>query len=375
TSTSATINGTVNPENLPTTWYFQYGLTTSYGGFSSTQAVPSIALSFNGLNQAAYLPSPLSGLAAGNAPHTIEAWLKPTLLPPSREWVLLLDGQHAGAHHWLLNQDGSTQIGTYLGAQVHPVLSSNVWTHLAASFDGTNLTVYTNGVSAGTVATSFSLANFALTLAQGYSGESYYGGGMDELRIWNTGRTATQIQANMNTPLSGNEYGLIAYCRMDEGTGSTLSDASGHGNTFQTINNPAWTTGSPVGGMPSAQPSTTAAVIAGLTSGTVYHYRLVASNSVGITYGSDSTFTTLMAQATSPLVLTAPIKSANGTFQFAFTNTPGASFTVLATTNINLPLANWTALSNVVENPPGHFQFTDLQATNNPRRFYRVRSP
>jgi hypothetical protein len=64
-----------------------------------------------------------------------------------------------------------------------------------------------------------------------------------------------------------------------------------------------------------------------------------------------------------------------GAFQFAFTNTPGAVFTVLATTNPVLPLSNWTVLGGVTEVSPGHFQFADPQATNSPRRFYRVRSP
>src|SRR5208282_6390874 len=34
----------------------------------------------------------------------------------------------------------------------------------------------------------------------------------------------------------------------------------------------------------------------------------------------------------------------DGSFQFAFTNTVGALFGVLATTNLSLPLTNWTAL-------------------------------
>jgi hypothetical protein len=65
----------------------------------------------------------------------------------------------------------------------------------------------------------------------------------------------------------------------------------------------------------------------------------------------------------------------NGSFQFAFTNSPGALFGVLTTTNLSLPLTNWTALSGVVEISPGQFQFTDLQATNGEQRFYRVYSP
>ena len=49
--------------------------------------------------------------------------------------------------------------------------------------------------------------------------------------------------------------------------------------------------------------------------------------------------------------------------------------TVLATTNLLLPLTNWTVLGTVTDNPPGQFQFSDPQATNHPLRFYRVRSP
>jgi hypothetical protein len=76
-----------------------------------------------------------------------------------------------------------------------------------------------------------------------------------------------------------------------------------------------------------------------------------------------------------PTILTLSEKLGNGTFQFLFTNTPGASFSVFGTTNASLPSSNWTALGGVVETAPGQFQFTDSQATNNPQRFYRVRSP
>jgi hypothetical protein len=65
----------------------------------------------------------------------------------------------------------------------------------------------------------------------------------------------------------------------------------------------------------------------------------------------------------------------NGAFQFSFTNLPGLSFTVLGTTNLTLPLSNWTVLGAPVEGPAGQYQFTDTQATNSASQFYRVRSP
>jgi hypothetical protein len=67
----------------------------------------------------------------------------------------------------------------------------------------------------------------------------------------------------------------------------------------------------------------------------------------------------------------------NGSFQFGFTNQPNASFRVFAATNIDQPWSGWAVIGFATESPAssGQFQFTDLQATNYPHRFYRVRSP
>ena len=115
-------------------------------------------------------------------------------------------------------------------------------------------------------------------------------------------------------------------------------------------------------------------LLSGLASGTVYHYRLVAANSAGTTLGSDLTFTSSVSQ---PLAfsLTGSSQFNGGAFQLSFTNLSGLPFTVLGSTNVALPVAQWTVLGAPVENPPGRYQFTDSQATNNPTRFYRVRSP
>lgn len=68
-------------------------------------------------------------------------------------------------------------------------------------------------------------------------------------------------------------------------------------------------------------------------------------------------------------------KLGNGSFQFGFTNLSGPNYTVLATTNIAAPVNTWSNLGSPVESPSGTFQFTDPQAPNYPRRFYRVELP
>ncbi len=67
--------------------------------------------------------------------------------------------------------------------------------------------------------------------------------------------------------------------------------------------------------------------------------------------------------------------SGPGSFQFSFTNAADADFTVLASTNLALPLTNWTILGNIPEITPGQYQFGDTGMTNWSQRFYRVVSP
>ena len=65
--------------------------------------------------------------------------------------------------------------------------------------------------------------NFFLGGNRSYSFE----GVISEVRVWNTARTQTEIQDNMNTVLTGTETGLVAYYKFDEGTGTTLTDYAG----------------------------------------------------------------------------------------------------------------------------------------------------
>jgi hypothetical protein len=80
--------------------------------------------------------------------------------------------------------------------------------------------------------------------------------------------------------------------------------------------------------------------------------------------------------AAGPGQLTGMTRLINGSTRFMFTNLTDASYTVLASTNVAMPINTWSNLGPAVESPigSGHFQFTDPQATNYPQRFYLVRS-
>jgi hypothetical protein len=75
--------------------------------------------------------------------------------------------------------------------------------------------------------------------------------------------------------------------------------------------------------------------------------------------------------AAGPIRLT--VRRTNALCVLTLTNLPGASVTVLASTNVAAPLLNWTVLGAMPETDPGQFQFSD--SANLPLRFYRVSSP
>lgn len=93
-----------------------------------------------------------------------------------------------------------------------------------------------------------------------------------------------------------------------------------------------------------------------------------SSNSLG---GVGTNFRTVVVAS----LLTNVTRIDSGSFRFSFTNLPGKSFTVFASTNIALPFDQWANLGPVIEGPAGQYQFTDPAALNSPRRFYVVRSP
>jgi hypothetical protein len=73
-----------------------------------------------------------------------------------------------------------------------------------------------------------------------------------------------------------------------------------------------------------------------------------------------------------PFVLMNPMRLGDGSFRFNFTNTPGATFSTFASTNVAAPPATWLNLGAPTETSAGNYQFTDPGAATNRMRFYRV---
>ena len=121
------------------------------------------------------------------------------------------------------------------------------WVHVAATYDGSNLILYRNGVLMNNAPTtgnpSASHAGNSLRIGSNPSNQSL-GGKIDEVRIWNIARTQAELQSYMSTLLSGSETGLVGYWNFNEGTGTTLTDQTSNDNDG-TISGATWSTDVP----------------------------------------------------------------------------------------------------------------------------------
>jgi hypothetical protein len=106
----------------------------------------------------------------------------------------------------------------------------NRWTHLAYTFINGVGTFYVNGEFLQTTVLG-NITNTIVSLKIGYDVSPGYNfnGYLDEVRIWNVGRSATQIKNNMHARLR-NILELIACYDMEGEDPSILTDVSGKGN-------------------------------------------------------------------------------------------------------------------------------------------------
>jgi|GEM_PF-1854127 len=143
-------------------------------------------------------------------------------------------------------------------------LNDGQWHHLACAHDGVNhtLTLYVDGEPQPDVST----AGMGMTKntdpiflgRRGTATQEWFGGDLEETRIWRVARTPTEIRGAMHRTMTGAEPGLVAYWQFNEGSGTTAFDIVG-GNDGTLNGGTAWASSdTPVGGGVSA--SATAAV-------------------------------------------------------------------------------------------------------------------
>ncbi|MCC3379161.1 LamG-like jellyroll fold domain-containing protein, partial [Paenibacillus farraposensis] len=170
-----------------------------------------------------------------NGKNTVEFWMywngKNATMPFG--WNTTYDLYFLNGYFGFNN--GATIIGGITSTDL-----KNKWVHVAAVFPNgvpsvDNCEIYIDGQKqtlspVGTGDTVRSATSSAFISGWGPSGKYKFEGKLAGFRIWNYARTATEIQADMNRTLTGQENGLVGDWRLDQVSTETAYDSSTHQN-------------------------------------------------------------------------------------------------------------------------------------------------
>jgi hypothetical protein len=201
---------------------------------SSSNTLPGSgnALEFDGTNDHVIIPD--NSLQNITNSFTIEFWFKSNNTTQSQTYVI---GEPVNIWAILYEYVDDTiefYSAGFTGSDPRPgtgmQISDQTWHHVAYTYDGSTWSGYLDGVQQFSVSRTFSLQTSTNGVYIGSANGSlaFVQHTMDELRIWNLARTASQIQDNMNRKLTGSETGLVGYYRFDSTSGTTLYDSSGN---------------------------------------------------------------------------------------------------------------------------------------------------
>jgi len=216
------------------------------------------ALDFDGTNEHVQMAN---GLLSGVTDFTFECWFNTDV---NNGWARLMDfGNSTTVYAFLTPSLGGTNIPRFainIGGGEQQItapsaLAQGTWYHIAVTIDAstTTGTMYIDGAQVAQN-TSMTLTPSSMGVTtNNWFGRSQFGvdpflnGKMDEIRIWNVTRTATEISNSYDNCLSGSEPGLLTYLKLNDAAGSAIaSDASLAGNDGTLVNmntTTAWVTG------------------------------------------------------------------------------------------------------------------------------------
>lgn len=180
---------------------------------------------------------------------TIEMWMKQESTTGDVDALINMGGQD-GQRLTIKSSVGGASWGIEDYAQES--ISLNDWHHVAYVVEDKKLKkIYVDGVAQTIVGDKnitmpspfFEIASFY----QNTDDEKNFKGVIDELRIWNSTRTSSQINSNKDKELTGSESNLIGYWNFNDGSGIKLIDQTG-GSDGNVIHMEAedWVEGAPV---------------------------------------------------------------------------------------------------------------------------------
>lgn len=173
---------------------------TMIGGPEVVKGKVGEALKFDGEDDYVVVPHS-EGLDFQTDEATVEAWIYPNAIEADKHCLY----RKADVRDKFIFRLNGSNLELYLETDAGPnnIMAGNIeanrWQHVLGRYDGSNVEVFVDGISVGSVAHS---GNIVSDVADAYIGsrpsDRRYNGIIDELRVYNRALSAAEIRQNMN---------------------------------------------------------------------------------------------------------------------------------------------------------------------------------
>jgi len=166
------------------------------------------ALSFDGVDD--YVDCG-TGASLNPIKITVEAWVRPTYWSGDDQGIISKGRVGIDRQYYLNANNGTPQMmvtnsGVTSIAAVGNTITLGQWSHVVGTVDGSQITVYVNGVAGTPVAFSYDIytagtRNLLIGKKDAGGAANFFNGLIDDVRIYNYARSASQIQQDYNAGL------------------------------------------------------------------------------------------------------------------------------------------------------------------------------
>ncbi|QRM87708.1 T9SS type A sorting domain-containing protein [Lacinutrix sp. WUR7] len=187
--------------------------------------LPATHLNFDGLD-VVDLSDHLTTHFVGKDAVTLEAWVRPETNTGFGTIVSNYSFPiNNSEFQMLLRRDGNNYVVALnipsfaiLTVTASNTVTTNTWQHVAASYDGSTVSIYVDGVLISSTTANGAFGNVSSNFVIGGNARTEdFIGDIDEVRIWDVARTASQIDHFKYCELQSSEIGLVAYYPFNQG--------------------------------------------------------------------------------------------------------------------------------------------------------------
>lgn len=267
-------------------------LSACFAAFMLTSSSAQTGLEFDGVDD--FVQTSFSGIS-GSGSRTVEAWIKTTVTSIGNQQVIVDWGTFGTSTRFTMNllQNNSLRVEVSGGSvQGTTAINDGEWHHVAVTYDASaspNTTLYIDGEveNSGSMTVNTGSSEDVMIgrrTNDGFNNFKSFTGSIDEVRIWDFARSQTEIEADKDAELCGDESGLVMYYQFNEGENGMDNTGIDTTTDLSTNNNAGVLTNFALDGTPSNWSDGATLTATGIDAGVTLNEGVLAVAEAGATY-------------------------------------------------------------------------------------------